>query len=232
MADIMRVLKHRGFRQLGLVVNKNEHERTDRLRVASFLVNQQYWPAGHRLAPLIQKKPDEQEFCRWLDKNKPDVVIRQHLLLSGWLKSGGWRVPEDISLVGVTVPAGGSYSGHTENIQLLGRTMVDWLADMIRRGEHGVPPTAVQILIPGTLDGGNDIATCRTAAGRERSAKRATLVGQGSNKPAQGSQAVDSHTGRKPGPRQRKAELQSPGLMVVAGFKTDIEPFRRKEKAA
>ncbi len=149
MTDIMRSLRHRGYCRPGLVINRNEHERTDRQRVASFLVNQMEFPPEDRLPVLIQKKEDEQEFHRWVRKYKPDVVIGQHLLLHGWLKSGGWRVPEEIGLAGVTVPAGGGYSGHTEDIQIMGRTAVDWLSGMIQRGEHGIPETPVRVLIPG-----------------------------------------------------------------------------------
>jgi len=157
MMDIMRVLRHRGYRRPGLVVNRNEHERTDRLRVASFLVNQQEWPARDRVPVLIQGEADEQQFRHWLEKHRADVVIGQHQQLSAWLKTAGLRVPEDIGLAGVTVPRDGAYSGHTENIESMGRIAVEWLSGMIQRGERGCPTSPVRVLIPGTWTEGSTL---------------------------------------------------------------------------
>jgi DNA-binding LacI/PurR family transcriptional regulator len=157
MMDIMRALRHRGYQRPGLVVNQNEHERTDRLRVASFLVNQHEWPTKSRLPVLIQEDADRKQFYAWLKKYKPDVVIGQHMQLSEWLRASGYRVPEDIGLAGVTVPKDGPYSGHTENIDSMGRVAVEWLSGMIQRGERGCPSSPVRVLIPGTWTEGTTL---------------------------------------------------------------------------
>jgi DNA-binding LacI/PurR family transcriptional regulator len=106
-----------------------------------------YLAAGerHRLAsmpaPLFVAEWTQEEVERWLERERPDVVIAPVLgRLEEIIHASGRRVPEDLGLVGLLVPrAGDRLSGVLQDGEVIGGVAVDQLIGAVERNETGIP---------------------------------------------------------------------------------------------
>lgn len=147
MTDLLRRLKRLGYQRPGLVLGTNEHERTDHQRLAAYLSGIRNFPAAPP-APFLHRGDQAGRFREWLARERPDVVIGQSGTAYRWMTEAGLSVPEEIGFAGVAVARTSSLSGQVEDLDLLGRSAVDWLEAMVRRGERGIPPKPLRLLIP------------------------------------------------------------------------------------
>jgi len=96
---------------------------------------------------------------RWMREHRPDVIIdaeeRQVLDL---LKTGGWRVPEDVGVISLCVDRlGGPLTGCVQNGEALGWAGIDQLISLIERNETGVPLEPVTLATNVTWNDGQTV---------------------------------------------------------------------------
>jgi DNA-binding LacI/PurR family transcriptional regulator len=174
VAEIMRRLRRLGYRRPGIVIGRNEHERTDRLRLAAYHAGLMDFSVDRPILPFLHEEGDSTGFPQWIALEKPDVVIGQHGGAYEWLLEMGVKVPEQIGFVGVAVPHAGIWSGQVEDLELLGTSAVNWLDGMIRRGELGVPAKALRVLIPPDWKDGATLKMVTNTGSRNRRPKEAS----------------------------------------------------------
>ena len=82
---------------------------------------------------------------RWLERERPDVVIGPVLgRLEEYIRATGSRVPADLGLVGLLVPtAGDRLSGVLQDGEVIGAVAIDQLIAAVERNETGVPENPI-----------------------------------------------------------------------------------------
>jgi hypothetical protein len=153
----LRQLRKRGYRRPGLALPASYDQRTGNNFLGSFLVEQ------HRLGgtPLPIHLPDDKNwnfkgFRNWVDREKPDVIIRQHEEVLEWLRTMKMDVPREIGVIHLNCPKDDpSWAGIVQNAAAVGAAAVDHLVGMLHRNERGIPALPNYLLIEGTWrDGG------------------------------------------------------------------------------
>lgn len=93
------------------------------------------------LMPSSQEFVDFQTFSRWVQQQRPDVIITScQTLFQNWLNKMGMQIPEDIGLVGLQVESDQKeYSGIAQSIEYCGQLIVDLLHSKIMKRERGLP---------------------------------------------------------------------------------------------
>jgi len=145
-----------GYRKPGLAIERENDARVSRLWSSAFLSEQKFSPHSFKKAPpLIEETLTEESFLKWFRRYQPDVIISVWDQVYPWLIKAGYRVPEDVGLVLLSVyDEGRPYSGIRENPFLLGARAVEFLVDLIHRGERGEAETPSYLMIDGSWTGG------------------------------------------------------------------------------
>lgn len=166
----MRHLKAAGHRRIGWVGSSDVDERTDRLWLSGFLSERKEAYSGNAVHSF--RAFDSRAFLEWFESYRPDAIISSNLsggnrCLLDCLRERGYRVPSDVSLAGVNLQEGDTFSGVFEPNFLIGRSAVDLLTRMLQTGERGIPEHPLHQLIDGKWSDGKTIAV------RNRKSKRA-----------------------------------------------------------
>jgi len=150
-----------GYQRPGLALAKQSDLRADNNWSAAFLSEQQQLRRRQRVPPLLTNTFNQDTFCRWFNRHRPDVVLTIWKEVLDWLKADGKQVPGDTGVILLSVPdPGGSFCGIWENPEVIGSRGVEFLIDLIHRGEHGIPSLPLCQLVDGSwIDG-------KTAPGR------------------------------------------------------------------
>jgi LacI family transcriptional regulator, galactose operon repressor len=159
----MRKLRARGYHRIGLLTSYAMDERMDRMWTAAYRAEMPKLPQSKAIPIHLysdgKKCASERAWSqigkgalKWYRQYKPDAILTTtfHPLL-GWLKAGGYRVPQDVALISATLQANEPLvSGIVEASHEIGMAAADFLAGMLQRGEHGVPRVAQRILLEGS----------------------------------------------------------------------------------
>lgn len=93
---------------------------------------------------------DRGEIAEWLRYRRPDAVITTDLQLLRWLRTEGWKIPEEIGVVSTHVDADDTEtSGIYQNSEYVGAAAVDTLIGQLSSNTQGVPRHPQGVLIPG-----------------------------------------------------------------------------------
>jgi len=141
----MRLVEHHlrrmGYRRPGLVISAGLDARVDRAWLAAYLLQQHDLPAGNRVPALILKSEAEAgKLPGWLRKHRPEVLLFSDLPVSGWVKSMGLRVPEDIGLVHLDwSDECAPLAGIDAATEVVGAAAVNLLVGQLQANEFGIP---------------------------------------------------------------------------------------------
>lgn len=148
-AELMR----RGYKRIGLAVTRFIDARSDHTYSGGMLHFQQQIPARQRVPLLLL--PDKlaqgaAEFCTWMRRCKPDVLITLDAHVPDWItKRMRLRIPEDVGLVvhdwTERMP---NFAGIDHRRAHVAAAAVDLVATQLMHNEHGIPEVPRQILIP------------------------------------------------------------------------------------
>lgn len=149
-STLMRRLKQLGYRRPGFAVWPLIHEMTDRKWAAAFSAYQPV-PSQEQIPIFLNEKWTISNFKKWLLIHRPDVVISHDETLLDWIEELGFQVPADIGFVLAAKHAEFSSrcSGMDENSDFAAETATNILADMINRGESGIPDNPISTSIEG-----------------------------------------------------------------------------------
>ncbi len=151
----MKVIFHNllamGYRRPGLALAEFNNERTDNNWSAAFWSEQRQLPECSRVPLFLPERLEQETFIEWFRQHRPDVVVALWPGLKGWLEAAGERIPESVGLALLSVTdQNDELSGTCENPELIGAKTVEFLIDMIHRGEAGVPDVPACLLVDGT----------------------------------------------------------------------------------
>ncbi len=129
-----------GYRRPGLAVRTVTLHRLEYRWEAAFRVA----AARHGLRPakpLFAPEWTADNVARWLDTEKPDVLIGPvHGRLLELVRATGRRIPRDLGIVALMVPKPGDWlSGILQDGEWMGRVAMDQLISQLERNETGIP---------------------------------------------------------------------------------------------
>jgi LacI family transcriptional regulator len=140
--EACRQIRRRGYARPGLALPYSQDARVSHGWSAGFLYEQQKLPTRQRLPLLLPVDADwtERNFCRWLQRHRPDVVICATTDVLDWLRQRGEDPPRSVGLVCLNCPDDrGALAGIYQNGPAVGSAAVDLLVTMLEHNERGVP---------------------------------------------------------------------------------------------
>jgi DNA-binding LacI/PurR family transcriptional regulator len=156
----------RGYRRIGVALFKHDPPHPDdEARLAGLLLCQHRF-VRRGLQILVHHQQgfsteSKQKLLSWLRQTRPDVLIGLNDTLYWWAKSDGWKIPEQLGFAALVVSEEPHMrlprSGWREDYTGTGRTAVDLLDQMLRRGEFGVPEHPLEVLVPGQWQEGKTL---------------------------------------------------------------------------
>ncbi len=156
-----------GYRRIGLVMHRGWNDCANRLWSAGFLSAQSVISEGAHLPVLMFPDADldptlvsernfnpvatSAELGRWLERQRPDVILSKSSFVMPALRELGLRVPDDVAFVDLFLEdTSGALAGVRQNHEMVGATAVEILAGQIHHSKLGEPAVATSTLIEGT----------------------------------------------------------------------------------
>ena len=153
-------LSERGYKRVGLVVQKDIDLRWSHQWEAAHIFSQQQLAASEELIPVLEVEGDDDfdAIRAWLRKHRPQVVIgRSHHLLQA-AKLEGLRIPEDIAYISLNVNEDlENFTGIRHRRDILGAMAVDVLNSLLQRNHKGSNEVSLGTQVDGTWQEGNTL---------------------------------------------------------------------------
>ncbi len=143
-------LTARGYRRIGLAMEKQSDERVDNNWLAGLLLYQSKIPQRDRVPPFLPAAMTQSSFNQWRERHRPDVVVSVRLTVLHWLKEAGVRVPEEVGFAILSYyPVMGPVAGIDQNTQEAGAAAIDLVVEQLYLNKRGIPVNPKSVLIEG-----------------------------------------------------------------------------------
>ncbi len=139
----------RGYRRVGLVMQRRQDERLQYRWQGAFLGYQQNNPDCGQIPPLIADDIHETVFADWFKKHQPDVVLAEDPQILDWMSAHGAKIPDthgfvSLNLLQMTTPC----AGLDQQPALIGRQAAECLISRLHRNERGASTTGSLTTLP------------------------------------------------------------------------------------
>lgn len=143
---IMDELLDRGYRRIGLLIDRYWSERVAMSFVSAYLAKQLQLPLSDRIPPL--EFETKTAFAEWERQYQPDVVITARGYLKYWPKAVLEKIPDRLGVVDVSVnPESREFAGLNQCSYEIGRLGAQFLTFLVERGESGLPSLRQHMLV-------------------------------------------------------------------------------------
>jgi LacI family transcriptional regulator len=144
----VRNLRQLGFSRIGFAVHAGIDTDTEHRFVGGYLAAYVEAPGETHPPHLMLKIGERKKFMTWFRRVRPQVIICMENEIRTWLHEGGFRVPDDVSLVHLdSMLAGPEWAGMEQDRFQLGVAAVDIVASQINYNQTGPPACPRSILI-------------------------------------------------------------------------------------
>lgn len=148
-ARVLAELQKLGYRRIGLAIT-SDHDRGTQHYITSALAWHQLHGGGEKVRPFIFARDGPDKLRSWYQRARPDVIVTDHDLWTASIaKDLGLEVPGDIGFACLSIEPGSRLTGVATLPGDIGRKAVDVLADLILRGEKGLPDVPTTTMIEG-----------------------------------------------------------------------------------
>jgi LacI family transcriptional regulator len=146
-----------GYRRIGMYVGVDWDAKVGHSWLSSFLLARWLHPDLADLPPVLQSDREGGDLENWLETHRPEVVISYGRILRQ-LRAMKLKIPRDIGFARIDLlEDSGTDSGIYQNSVIIGRKAVDFLVDMVHRGERGLPAVPIRTLVEGEWRQGNTV---------------------------------------------------------------------------
>lgn len=150
MRTAVSALTARGYRRIGLAIEKDNDQRADHNWLAGFLHYQYGISQTDRIPPLLPDVMTPKLVEEWLTRWRPDAILSGRYRLLDWLQGAGLRVPADIGFATLDYyPVLGPVAGISQNTRSVGVAAVELVVEQLYHNERGVPRKPKVVLIEG-----------------------------------------------------------------------------------
>jgi DNA-binding LacI/PurR family transcriptional regulator len=139
----------RGYRRIGMALFSDADNRVQHLALARFLAWQRTETTTALLpALLLGPDTDPKTFRRWLQAQKPDVILSNGPEIAQWLKEAKLHVPREVGVATTFwLPDFEGLSGVYHDFPEVGAAAVELLVSQLHRNERGIPESPRLLLI-------------------------------------------------------------------------------------
>lgn len=159
----LRRLRSLGYRRIGVCMPEAANERVDDAWLSSCHLFQHRLSSAEKVPPLFTSRWTRKVFLRWLEHEKPDVIVTGSFRIEGklvhdWLTDAGLAIPDDIGFALLDwVPECGPVAGIDQNFEKIGFAAVDLLVEQLHRNERGIPDHQKVVMVEGSWRDGETI---------------------------------------------------------------------------
>jgi len=162
-----------GYRRIGLVMPSWWDEFVDLAWSAGYLAHQQRLAAAERIPILFFSTPQRpnnlkitdpeylvprNELARWIQANRPEVVISYGPFVRTRLAELGYAVPADLAFIDIFLEKpDGRTAGVFQNCQRVGELAVEILASQLQQHVFGIPAIPTATFVEGTWFDGDSL---------------------------------------------------------------------------
>lgn len=154
-----------GFKRPGLVLDGVIDDLVDGRFSAGFFIAQRDLPTRQRLRPFYRfadTRENAAVFRRWIEAQRPDVILTLYNEVRDWLHALHFRVPRDIGLVQLEWrKSDPGWAGMNQHNDIAGEAAVEMVVAMIQNGESGIPAFPRSTLIGSTWVDGPSVSVRR-----------------------------------------------------------------------
>jgi LacI family transcriptional regulator len=153
METVLEQLRARGFRRVGFVADAAQEERIGYVWSSVYARYYLETPPEERVEPLTltyEMARQGEVFLRWVERERPEVVITDPPRRVQWLRDGGYRVPGEIGVV--TLGWSSSHpevTGMRKDLEAVGAAGIELVANQLNRNERGLPARPQTVLVTG-----------------------------------------------------------------------------------
>jgi LacI family transcriptional regulator len=152
MQLLVAELCRRGYRRIGFAMEEDQNNRVRHNWRGGFMSDAAALPGWPVVPFLLHADWTRERFARWLEAEKPDVVVTVGPEVERWLAELGLRTPRDIGLANVDlVPAMAErkITGINQNSPQVGAAGVDLLISLMTSNERGIPRVPRILMVEG-----------------------------------------------------------------------------------
>ena len=169
MRRIMQQCRSLGLKRVGLMLTATGHERTERLNVAAYWVEQKDEKFFPPVPPLIVPLWDPQAVTVWHRRHRLEAIVTSNALLPGlmaWCEQRGLRPGVDLLVLNVNAAVEGAVAGIYQDPFTIGATAARLVIEKIGRNDRGVPAIRQTVLTQGRWVAGQGEVVAAEAAGK------------------------------------------------------------------
>lgn len=171
MQMALRHLRRLGYRRPGFATQYDQNERVRRLWEGSYYAHR-YCSKGN-IPPFLPKVFGKDDYKKWLDRYRPDVVISNQVKALEFLLELGCSVPGDIGYCSLDLVSGSfldfeSLAGIDQMPRLQGEATAELVIKQMQNNQQGLPSAPQTLQLSGawqdgaTLRGRSSQAITRT----------------------------------------------------------------------
>ncbi len=147
-----------GYQRPALVLDHVIDELVEGRFSSGYTIAQRNLPRKNHLptySEIVRPQGDLTGFSKWLEAEKPDVILTLYNRVRSDLEKLGYECPEDIGLIQLEWRKDQpEWAGMNQHNDIVGEAAVDMVISMIHNNERGVPDFPRATLISGTwVDG-------------------------------------------------------------------------------
>ena len=158
-------LAARGYRRIGLVIDRTTDRRCGSNVFAGYLVEQEihrgitHIPGFFDYEQNALRTPAYARNLRnYIVKHRIDALVTSDYSIVETLEREGLSTPGDIGVAGLSLPsADTAMAGMVEDSVRIGAIAMDLLVGMVQRGERGIPSTPLRTHLEGTWHEGRTV---------------------------------------------------------------------------
>jgi len=145
---VLRLLRRRGYRRIGLVITKKANLQTNHSVLGAFQAWQFQQPRSCQIKPCYLEGNARAKFDRWLQTAHPDVILTTELEVHSWTLENGMRIPQDLGFVLLSSDIEATDLAHIHrDYSSIGAALVDLIVSQLHCNERGIPAVAKVVSI-------------------------------------------------------------------------------------
>ncbi len=145
-----------GYRRIGLVLKEDVNRKVEQRWLGSYLLKQKELGVEYPLRPLVFGEWSQEDFRRWIEENRPEVIVGTGPLQAA-MGRAGFRIPEDVGLVSLSAAEEGERSGISQDWGTQGKRAVSMLVSLLEENLFGLHEHPLLWLVNGSWNRGRTV---------------------------------------------------------------------------
>lgn len=150
---VFHELLSRGYQRIGFAMGRHDTpmEDDEARHGAAIALEASYLPKKNQLPVYSGLIEDTAAFLAWVEKYRPDAVVGFGVAYYWHLRDRGFHIPEELGFASMHLPSIDNRNlcaGLDQDATAIARQSILLLDQLIRHRERGIPPSALEVLVP------------------------------------------------------------------------------------